>query len=73
MMNSLLCPNQIRSHGIRVDNVPKHLAPDPQVVTHSLYFIDLDVHLTLAWEVVSHGLHNACQRCKSSKNATGCN
>jgi hypothetical protein len=36
--NALLCPNQISSHGVIVDDVPKHLSPDPSIATHSIYF-----------------------------------
>ncbi len=32
---SLLCPNQLRDHGIILDDVPQHLAPDPRLATHS--------------------------------------
>ena len=34
---SLLCPNQLRYNGIIVDDVPRHLAPDPNQATHSIY------------------------------------
>jgi hypothetical protein len=33
---SLLCPNQLRHHNIIVDDVPRHLAPNPQLATHSI-------------------------------------
>jgi hypothetical protein len=48
--NSLLCPNQMRCHGIVVDDVPKHLAPDPAQATHSLYFADKDIRIPLELE-----------------------
>ncbi len=35
--HSLLCPNQLRYNGIIVDDVPRHLAPDPNQATHSIY------------------------------------
>jgi hypothetical protein len=36
--SALLCPNQIRSHGIIVDDVPKNFSADPSIATHSIYF-----------------------------------
>lgn len=38
MKDSLLCPNQVRCNGVIVDDVPKHLSPNPQTATHSLIF-----------------------------------
>ena len=35
--NSLLCPNQLRKHGVRVDDCPKHLSFDMKS-THSIIF-----------------------------------
>jgi hypothetical protein len=34
---SLINPNQLQSHGIIVDDCPKHLAPNPSEATHSIY------------------------------------
>jgi hypothetical protein len=34
---TLINPNQLRSHGIIVDDCPKHLAPDPAKATHSIF------------------------------------
>jgi hypothetical protein len=34
---SLINPSQLRSHGIIVDDCPKHLAPSPSEATHSIY------------------------------------
>jgi hypothetical protein len=34
---SLIDPKQLRSHGIIVDDCPKHLAPNPSEATHSIY------------------------------------
>jgi hypothetical protein len=44
---SLLCPNQLRQYGIIVDDVPRHLAPDPSKATHSIYIANNDVHIPL--------------------------
>jgi hypothetical protein len=37
MPTTLLNPNQLRHHGITVDDCPKHLAPDPSVATRSIF------------------------------------
>jgi hypothetical protein len=34
--NTLMNPNQVRANGIIVDDIPKHLSPDPKVPTHSI-------------------------------------
>jgi hypothetical protein len=44
--NTLLCPNQMRSHGIEVDDVPRHLSIDGKS-SHSIYIPAEDVHLPL--------------------------
>ncbi len=33
---SLLCPNQLRHNNIIAEDVPRHLAPNPQTATHSI-------------------------------------
>ena len=45
--NALLCPNQIRSYGIIVDDVPNHLSPDPSNATHSIYFPNINIRIPL--------------------------
>jgi len=44
---SLLCPNQMRHYGIIIDDIPQHLAPNPDVVTHSIYIPDQDIMIPL--------------------------
>ena len=44
--NTLLCPNQMRSHGIEVDDVPRHLSVDGKS-SHSIYIPADDVRLPL--------------------------
>lgn len=44
---SLLCPNQLRDHGIILDDVPQHLAPDPRLATHSIYAPEENVRIPL--------------------------
>ena len=46
MDNSLLCPNQARSHGVIVDDVPMLLDPFG-VSTHTIFFPDDNVRLPL--------------------------
>jgi hypothetical protein len=43
----LLNPNQLRSNGVIVDDCPKHLAPDPNVATHSLFFPNHNLRIPL--------------------------
>jgi hypothetical protein len=42
-------PNQLRTNGVIVNDVPVHLAPDPSKATHSIYIVkdDLVILLTL--------------------------
>jgi hypothetical protein len=49
MKNSLICPNQLRANGLTVDDCPKHLAPQNQPSTHSIYapMEDLNIPLKL--------------------------
>lgn len=35
--HTLLCPNQLRYHGIEIDECPKHLAPRDKPSTHSIF------------------------------------
>ncbi len=51
--NTLLCPNQLRSHGIVVDDIPLHLAPASQPSTHSIYCQEdnLRLPLQLKWVI----------------------
>jgi hypothetical protein len=48
MKSSLLCPNQLRSNGLIVDDVPQHLAPINHPSTHSVQSIDDDFILPLS-------------------------
>lgn len=45
--HTLLCPNQLRSHGVVVDDVPVHLSPSPSTATHSIFFPDENIRLPL--------------------------
>jgi hypothetical protein len=38
----LLNPNQMRSHGLIVNDAPIHLAPDPDTAMHSIYIPQYD-------------------------------
>jgi hypothetical protein len=40
-------PNQVRSNGIIVDDVPKHLSYDPKSATHSIYIPKEDLRILL--------------------------
>jgi hypothetical protein len=45
--NTLMNPNQVRSNGIIVDDVPKHLSYDPKSATHSIYIPKEDLRIPL--------------------------
>jgi hypothetical protein len=42
---SLICPNQLRSNGIIVDNAPKRLSPNPLMATHSIFVPNDDLRI----------------------------
>jgi hypothetical protein len=44
---TLICPNQLRSNGIIVDDVPKHLSPDPSMATHSIHIPNDELRIPL--------------------------
>jgi len=46
MEHTLICPNQARTNGVIVDDIPKHLSHDNKS-THSIYFPSEDVRLPL--------------------------
>jgi len=51
---SLLCPNQMRVHGVVVDNCPIHLSPNCSS-THSIYVPEHDLRIPLQLDgIVSH-------------------
>jgi hypothetical protein len=37
----------MRHYGIIIDDIPRHLAPNPDVVTHSIYIPDQDIMIPL--------------------------
>jgi hypothetical protein len=47
MKNTLLCPNQLRSNGIIVDECPKHLAPVENPSSHSIYSVQDELRIPL--------------------------
>jgi hypothetical protein len=46
--HTLINPNQLRSNGIVVDDCPRHLSPNPERATHSIYIPELDLRLPLS-------------------------
>lgn len=44
--HSLICPNQARTNGVIIDDVPKHLSPGGSS-THSIFFPEENVRLPL--------------------------
>ncbi len=49
---TLLCPNQLRSNGIVVDDVPKHLSLTPHAATHSIYVPNAGLRIPLTMKGV---------------------
>ena len=45
---SLLCPNQLRAHGVTVDDIPRHLAPPDRPSNHSIYCPDDELNIPLS-------------------------
>jgi len=45
--NALINPNQLRANGLIVDDCPQHLAPDPEIATHSIQVPNQKLHLPL--------------------------
>jgi hypothetical protein len=49
---TLLNPNKLHSNGVIVYDCPKHLAPDPSVVTHSIFVPEHNLRIPLQLEGV---------------------
>jgi hypothetical protein len=47
MQHSLMCPNQARSHGVIVEDVPRHLSPEENKSTHSITFTEENISIPL--------------------------
>jgi hypothetical protein len=47
LSTSYVNPNQMRHNGVIVDDIPKHLAPEPAKATHSLYFPSHELRIPL--------------------------
>ena len=45
--NALLSPNQMRSNGLEVDDIPRHLSPKHKESTHSIFFPEEKVRIPL--------------------------
>jgi hypothetical protein len=68
--NTLLCPNQMWSHGIEVDDVPRHLSIDGKS-SHSIYIPAEDVRLDCYYMVVFHTYPQDIQQIMSWRTANG--
>jgi hypothetical protein len=44
---TLLCPNQLCHHGITVDDVPRHLATNPDSAMHSIFIPEDEISIPL--------------------------
>ena len=55
MPNSLICPNQLCSFGITVDDCPQHLSSPDHPSTHSIYCRDEDFRILLSLNGVTSG------------------
>jgi hypothetical protein len=56
--NSILNPNQLRAYGIIVDDIHKHLAPDPNKATHSMRMQGDDFRIPLLMDGVISAFHS---------------
>jgi hypothetical protein len=52
---TLLCPNQLRHNGVIVDDIPRHLAPDPEFATHSIFLPEDSTRIPLELNGVISG------------------
>jgi hypothetical protein len=57
LSTTLLNPNQMRANGIIVDDIPRHLAPDPKAATHSIYVPEQDLRIPLKLKGIISGMH----------------
>ncbi len=55
LSSKILNLNQVRNHGIIVDDVLMHLAPDPAHATHSIYIPKHDVRIPLEMRGIISG------------------
>jgi hypothetical protein len=46
--STLLCPNQMRTFGVTLDDTPMHLAPQPKPSSHSIHSQDEDFSIPLS-------------------------
>jgi hypothetical protein len=53
MQHTLICPNQLRSRGLIVDDCPQHLSPKNNPSSHSIYDPDEDFRLPLSLKGVT--------------------
>ncbi len=67
LQNSLLNPNQLRAHGVVVDDIPKHLAPDPNKATHSIFMPSDDLQIPLFLQGVVSAFHPTVRELESCK------
>jgi hypothetical protein len=44
---SLIYQNQLQYNGIIVNDVPRHLSPDPKVATHFICVLDMEICIPL--------------------------
>jgi hypothetical protein len=56
LQTMLLNPNQMRMNGIFVDDIPKHLAPDPELASHSIFVPSMNLRLPLQLKGIISGL-----------------
>jgi hypothetical protein len=55
MENSLICPNQLRSNGLIVDECPRHLAPLDAPSSHSIFSPQEEMRIPLVLRGVTSG------------------
>ena len=58
LVNSLLNPDQLQAHGVIIDDIPKHSAPDPDKATHSICVPSEDFKIPLSLQGVVSVFHS---------------
>lgn len=56
--NTLLNPNQLRAFDVAVDDIPKHLAPDPERATHSIWIPNKGLRIPLSLHGIVSAFHS---------------
>lgn len=56
--NTLLIPKQLRAYSVLVDDIPMHLAPDPEKATHSIWVPNEELRIPLSLQGIVFTFHS---------------